>query len=547
MMRQFHELRRHEEGQALVLAAICMLILTLCVLATVNLTYATSQKVRLQNAADAAAYTTAAYQARALNFFAYTNRAMVVQYCAQMNMMAILSYLMFLLVLVTALGYLPYIGFIFKIIATIMKVIVTVIDIIIALAVPAIDVMNYGVSLTQFAVSTAMLTRVALGASNEVRRYNPAYVVDPISSTLLGVNSALRWSKTVSASPMPAFTPPTNNEDKLNRAFMTEIANSGRHSWTAFGGRNGTGWPLIPRHASFGIGGGPFSFYIGKIARTEWGSYEPKTGGGLGGLFGKFLAGITTVTEQLYSIDQFLLEIKVFGFKISFHIETWVKADRRGLIFEKSHDLGVGFEYCQGMGRILGRICRAALAPIVAPLAAGVAAALSSAKISDSIPHFHFGQAPYARFRPGSRTWDRPSGAEMFNQPPVVLLVTQPVADLLSRGRPFMTAFSVKLGSLSSASSPLAAQSNGVRTPPKRGWKNGTDFRPTGNTLGFMQDGLHAMSAAMAYYHRPGDWREPPNLFSPFWGAKLMPVADYPLIANNPLLATLFNQKLMVH
>jgi hypothetical protein len=31
------------------------------------------------------------------------------------------------------------------------------------------------------------------------------------------------------------------------------------------------------------------------------------------------------------------------------------------------------------------------------------------------------------------------------------------------------------------------------------------------------------LSKALVYYHRLGDWREPPNLFSPFWRAKLHP------------------------
>jgi hypothetical protein len=54
----------------------------------------------------------------------------------------------------------------------------------------------------------------------------------------------------------------------------------------------------------------------------------------------------------------------------------------------------------------------------------------------------------------------------------------------------------------------------------------------------------------MAYYHRPGDWREPPNLFNPMWGAKLMPVNDHPILGNgfvgNAALGKLFNE-LMVH
>lgn len=32
-----------------------------------------------------------------------------------------------------------------------------------------------------------------------------------------------------------------------------------------------------------------------------------------------------------------------------------------------------------------------------------------------------------------------------------------------------------------------------------------------------------AVSKAMAYYHHPGNWKEPPNLWNPFWRAKLHP------------------------
>ncbi|MEM6731382.1 MAG: hypothetical protein AAF658_07485, partial [Myxococcota bacterium] len=35
--------------------------------------------------------------------------------------------------------------------------------------------------------------------------------------------------------------------------------------------------------------------------------------------------------------------------------------------------------------------------------------------------------------------------------------------------------------------------------------------------------GVNAISRAQVYYHRPGAWREPPNLFNPYWGARLAP------------------------
>lgn len=40
-----------------------------------------------------------------------------------------------------------------------------------------------------------------------------------------------------------------------------------------------------------------------------------------------------------------------------------------------------------------------------------------------------------------------------------------------------------------------------------------------------MGEGMHAWATAQVYYHRPGAWAEPPNLFNPYWGAKLSPVS----------------------
>lgn len=38
--------------------------------------------------------------------------------------------------------------------------------------------------------------------------------------------------------------------------------------------------------------------------------------------------------------------------------------------------------------------------------------------------------------------------------------------------------------------------------------------------------GMSALARAQAYYHRPGAWREPPNFFNPYWGARLAPKGE---------------------
>lgn len=64
-------------GQALPIAIAGLLAMTLMILALFNVSQSKIEKVQLSNAADAAAYSGLVWQARALNYAAYTNRAMV--------------------------------------------------------------------------------------------------------------------------------------------------------------------------------------------------------------------------------------------------------------------------------------------------------------------------------------------------------------------------------------------------------------------------------------------------------------------------------------
>ncbi|MFW5878684.1 MAG: TadE/TadG family type IV pilus assembly protein [Myxococcota bacterium] len=84
MLTRFWKATREEDGQAIVIAAIGLLVVAMVVLATATLGNAIHEKMRLQNAADAAAYSTAAVEARAFNFYAFTNRTMVSHYVAIM-------------------------------------------------------------------------------------------------------------------------------------------------------------------------------------------------------------------------------------------------------------------------------------------------------------------------------------------------------------------------------------------------------------------------------------------------------------------------------
>jgi hypothetical protein len=85
-------LQKRRRGQALPLAALGLLIMVLAIVATMNLSQAVYQKIRLQNSADAAAYSLAAMEARAFNFIALTNRTQIVHYNTGLALQSYLSY-----------------------------------------------------------------------------------------------------------------------------------------------------------------------------------------------------------------------------------------------------------------------------------------------------------------------------------------------------------------------------------------------------------------------------------------------------------------------
>ncbi|MCG3172037.1 MAG: hypothetical protein GMKNLPBB_00182 [Myxococcota bacterium] len=84
---------RSNDGQSLVLAALAMLVLTVGVLTTVNIGHSVHERIRLQNNADAGAYSIATTEARLFNYVAFTNRAIVSNYVMMTALASIISYL----------------------------------------------------------------------------------------------------------------------------------------------------------------------------------------------------------------------------------------------------------------------------------------------------------------------------------------------------------------------------------------------------------------------------------------------------------------------
>jgi hypothetical protein len=89
LLKLGRRLRTEEAGQSFVLAAVSLLILALVATATLQVGFGVHQRIQLQNATDASAYSQAALVARTLNYFAFTNRTQIVHYVCALALQAI--------------------------------------------------------------------------------------------------------------------------------------------------------------------------------------------------------------------------------------------------------------------------------------------------------------------------------------------------------------------------------------------------------------------------------------------------------------------------
>lgn len=82
---------RAQRGQAMVLSALSFLVLALMVTLSFNLSHALRQKMGLQQHSDATAYSMAVLEARALNYYAVSNRAIAGSYVAMNSLHAYMA------------------------------------------------------------------------------------------------------------------------------------------------------------------------------------------------------------------------------------------------------------------------------------------------------------------------------------------------------------------------------------------------------------------------------------------------------------------------
>ncbi|MHB8419840.1 MAG: TadE/TadG family type IV pilus assembly protein [Myxococcales bacterium] len=86
-------MRRAKRGQSIVLMAVMCALIAFTLFTTFSIGKAIKERIQIQQAADASAYSLAVMEARAFNFYAYTNRAIVSHFVAMMSIYGHMSYL----------------------------------------------------------------------------------------------------------------------------------------------------------------------------------------------------------------------------------------------------------------------------------------------------------------------------------------------------------------------------------------------------------------------------------------------------------------------
>ena len=499
-------LQRSEEGQALVLAAISGLVLMLCVLGTVNLGRAVYDKVQLQAAADSAAYSQAALEARVMNFTAYTNRAMVVHYASVMAATSYLTWLHFtwagLRPMLEILSAVPYVGPIAAAIQNGLRALLRTLDAGVAALAPLLSASNVLLYGLQEAAWHSLWLRLGMPMQPEAHSGDsPAHPYEPLWPRLLPLANQAVFAQARGHLTMPRnaeeslqmLTGAKTDAARLARLHMLEIANSARQPWVAYGDRSDDpSLSPMARHFKWKLSIGLASLQLGSVARTE-------------------LGGFSTDSSQVWSAQRLELVAKLFGFRKSVNLLSLVAIDQLpgpSPVSENQYAL---------LFSVPGWL---------KPLLPGIAAVreVMSAAVQESAPvpaQRTFWLSPYVSFAPQARAKPVPGPTGRlgnFAQPDVVVGLALPArgfnADPGASGL-FGRRFTWnRHGSGSGATDFRFSESDAPRIPGL----------PRG--LQALRPGLNAFSAAQAYYHRPGDWREMPNLFNPLWSARLMPILE---------------------
>jgi hypothetical protein len=529
MFHILRKLRRDERGQAMVIGAVAMLVLAVSIMASVSIGHGVYEKIKLQDAADAQAYSIAVKEARAYNFLAYTNRAMIVHYSAMLTIMSYLSHAVYLDQTVanvaSILKLIPGIGSIFAAVEQAIRTWRDIVDGITQFAIPALTYLNIALwNAQEFMLLGTLADLITDSTTDVIKKTDPRAKVGLATSgsrqdVSLGMAAVWGLTATTNYSNLKNFLhaiddgpssgggvdagdptgrgrrAPLQNSNNLSdpnmakyRLLMGNLANSVRRRWTAVG----EGPFLIGRRWNLNLCLGIGQVRIEKTADSQIKSFTENFE--------------NNRKDQLFASDDIRIRVRPTCFLFSWN-------DVFRLRFRAAADLQGGFHQELGQNKTDDHHRWQGITPF-----------LTSDTSFNTPWQYHFS------YPCNVVILSKDMGAD-GTPPPDTRQVPFQMGNLRD-GSGFMAS--------SSTSSTRGIQEfNDSDEHIKAGFLDMT-WKYVGGSkmMGGADDpdaahfrrttgGMMAMAVGRAVYHRPGDWKEEPNFFNPLWTARLAPVTTH--------------------
>ncbi len=566
----------NKKGQAFPLAAIGVFIMALSVLATLNLGQAIHEKIKLQGAADAAAYSLASMEARAFNFTAMLNRTMLVNYNTAMAVQSYYNYAGFCLFLVGSVRDLlacmvssldfgctyiklpPWLNAaycllygIFSAVNQILSAIIKIFDVIINKVihpissgiVDALGLMNkhmfWQMQLIRLAlVNTHILTGMHQIVSdnyihpqtNQTRwrfELTPWMFLNMALNTL-EYRSAFDRGASVNASVFDLlfvgwrdyqnFTERKENINEDAVRIMTEIANATRSHKAIYNRKRGLFASWVVSNIFGEKMGATKLIPTGNQSKPNPDIRKIRSSG-------NYEMGDVLASDDYISSGWGIASV---GISVVFAQSSTIKGIAHAIT---AHGEGSDSEYRKHYGYKNNggspahpRGGYSGLFAIPPLKKRAVKSVEKNVDCNTMEKHKWVGIAPYFKFQPiadHNSDYGQPSTWIFLNLPPEKMQTGSGIA-----GRPWLRKFSFNHGGTDKFS---FENLDGGRAGEHGGHSADLDTTIGGDRnsislAGIHLNGLNVIARGMAYYHRQGNWGEPPNFFNPFWRAKLAPV-----------------------
>lgn len=494
-----------QRGQVSLVLVVGLVVLALGMYTTFTLSRTIYEKVRLQNAADATAYSIATREARAFNFTAFANRTQIASYVQLLEEHGDYS---------RALYAAAMLGFWGDFLQSFGKAVR--LDFIVGYGVgferaydfymlditwrlkPKLIARAAAVQLTNtgyFALSAAMVLSAAAQAANGdfeiARRNDPAVEANALGDALNALNT-LRFAMAIDAA---SFAPELVGEDAKLRAqrLITELVNA-----TRYGARSPNA--IIDRLRDVSVDSTLNTIIAPGFADKMMQLNDQLIGGG---------GGVYVGTSKMVN------DIGMLGERPPLEQTAYANPDWSYL----------------NPGQVM--LSKDTVTP--SPLSYTGVASLTSSSQGSTVCYYDkskvrgYGTAPHL--------------AQLLAEPTAQGFVCEREAWIRIGGIGRYVGYGAPRNPFATISGTAFNQPDVWIFLGKKnatGFPRGTDLRftitggegradfdatPDGIFSGFVH-GMTALSRAQVYYHRPGAWQEPPNLFNPYWNARLAPKAE---------------------